>query len=160
MGDIFIGIGSNLNNPKQQVLDAIRHINSIQGVDVTSQSSLYKTSPVGFEDQPDFINAVIAIKFEGNPKLLLKNLLDIEILFGRIRKERNGPRTLDLDILLFKKLHVMKNDLVIPHPRMHERLFVLLPLFEIAPDIIIEPHGPIKDLIKQAPKDVVEKILL
>ena len=91
---------------------------------------------------------------------MLKNLLDIEILFGRIRNERNGPRTLDLDILLFKKLHVMKNDLVIPHPRMHERLFVLLPLFEVAPHIVIEPHGPIKDLIKQAPKDIVEKILL
>ncbi|MFL3023938.1 MAG: 2-amino-4-hydroxy-6-hydroxymethyldihydropteridine diphosphokinase [Methylophilaceae bacterium] len=127
---------------------------------VSSQSSLFKTSPVGFEDQPDFINAVVAIAFAGDPELLLKNLLDIEILFGRIRKERNGPRTLDLDILLFKKLHVMKNDLVIPHPRMHERLFVLLPLFEVAPDIVIEPHGAIKDLIKQAPKDVVEKILL
>ena len=74
MGDIFIGIGSNLNNPKQQVLDAIRHINSIQGVDVSSRSSLYKTSPVGFEDQPDFINAVVAIEFAGDPELLLKNL--------------------------------------------------------------------------------------
>jgi 2-amino-4-hydroxy-6-hydroxymethyldihydropteridine diphosphokinase len=121
---------------------------------------LYKTSPVGFQDQPDFINAVVAIEFTGSPELLLKNLLDIEILFGRIRKERNGPRILDLDILLFKKLHLMKNDLVIPHPRMHERLFVLLPLFEVAPDIVIEPHGPIRDLIKQAPRDVVEKILL
>tara|TARA_B100000035_G_C21036684_1_gene571407 strand:+ start:4087 stop:4569 length:483 start_codon:yes stop_codon:yes gene_type:complete len=160
MGDIFIGIGSNIGDPRQQVLDAITHINSIQGVHISNQSSLYKTSPVGFENQPDFINAVVAIKFAGNPELLLKNLLDIEILFGRIRKERNGPRTLDLDILLFKKLHLMKNNLVLPHPRMHERLFVLLPLFEIAPNIIIKPHGPIKDLIKKAPKDVVEKILL
>ena len=74
MGDIFIGIGSNLNNPKQQVLDAIRHINSIQGVYVSSQSSLFKTSPVGFEDQPDFINAVVAIEFAGDPELFLKNL--------------------------------------------------------------------------------------
>jgi 2-amino-4-hydroxy-6-hydroxymethyldihydropteridine diphosphokinase len=160
MSDIFIGIGSNLNNPKQQVLDAIKHIKTIEGIHVSSQSSLYKTSPVGFEEQPDFINAVVAIEFKGSPELLLKNLLDIEILFGRIRKERNGPRILDLDILLFKKLHLMKNDLVIPHPRMHERLFVLLPLFEVAPEIIIEPHGPIRDLIKQAPRDVVEKILL
>ena len=160
MSSIFIGIGSNLNNPKQQVLDAVRHVNSIEGVNVLSQSSLYKTSPVGFEDQPDFINAVVGIEFTGNPELLLKNLLDIEILFGRIRKERNGPRIIDLDILLFKKLHLMKNDLIIPHPRMHERLFVLLPLFELAPDIVIKPHGPIRDLIKQAPKDVVEKILI
>lgn len=160
MSDIFIGIGSNLNNPKQQVLEAIKQISFINGVTISKKSSLYKTSPVGFEDQPDFINAVVAIEFAGDPELLLKNLLDIEILFGRIRKERNGPRTLDLDILLFKKLHVMKNDLVIPHPRMHERLFVLLPLFEVAPHIVIEPHGPIKDLIKQAPKDIVEKILL
>ena len=102
MSDIFIGIGSNLNNPKQQVLDAIKHINTIEGIHVSSQSSLYKTSPVGFQDQPDFINAVVAIEFTGSPELLLKNLLDIEILFGRIRKERNGPRILDLDILLFR----------------------------------------------------------
>lgn len=160
MSDIFIGIGSNLSNPKQQVLNAVKHISGIDGVRISKQSSLYRTSPVGFKNQPDFINAVVAIEFEGEPELLLKKLLDIESLFGRIRKERNGPRTVDLDILLFKKLHYTKKDLVIPHPRMHERLFVLLPLFEVDPDIIVEPHGPIRDLIKEAPKDVVEKILL
>ena len=75
MGDIFIGIGSNLNNPKQKVLDAIRNINSIQGVVVSSQSSLYKTSPVGFEDQPDFINAVVAISFAVTNSVTFKTLL-------------------------------------------------------------------------------------
>ena len=89
---------------------------------------------------------------------MLKKLLDIEILFGRIRKERNGPRTLDLDILLFKKLHVMKNDLVIPHPRMHERLFVLLPLFEVAPDIVIEPHGALTHIASIYNKPVIDLV--
>lgn len=159
MSDIFIGIGSNLNNPKQQVLEAIKQISFINGVTISKKSSLYKTSPVGLINQPYFINAVIAIKFNESAELLLKKLLEIESLFGRIRREKNGPRTLDLDILLFKKLNIMKNDLVIPHPRMHKRLFVLLPLFEIAPKIILKPHGPIKDLIDKAPKDTVEKIL-
>lgn len=159
MSDIFIGIGSNLNNPKQQVLEAIKQISFINGVTISKKSSLYKTSPVGLINQPYFINAVIAIKFNESAELLLKKLLEIESLFGRIRREKNGPRTLDLDILLFKKLNIMKNDLVIPHPRMHKRLFVLLPLFEIAPKIILKPHGPIKDLIAKAPKDTVEKIL-
>ena len=158
MGDIFIGIGSNLNNPKQQVLDAIKQINSIQGVDVTSQSSLYKTSPVGFEDQPDFINAVIAIEFLGNPELLLKNLLDIEILFGRIRKERNGPRILDLDILLYGEQIISNDRLNIPHPEMTNRAFVLVPLLEIEVDLKVPLLGSVKGLVDRI--DILDLIKL
>ena len=89
---------------------------------------------------------------------MLNHLLEIEGLFGRIRKEKNGPRTLDLDILYLIKLKLRKMILMIPHPRMHQRLFVLLPLQEIAPNIDIGEHGSINDLIHKAPKDIVEKI--
>ena len=158
MKHIFIGIGSNLRNPKRQVLDAINFIANITNINILKKSSLYKTAPVGFVNQPHFINAVISIEFNESPDVLLKYLLEIEKKFGRIRKEKNGPRTLDLDILLFKNMHITKNNLIVPHPRMHERLFVLLPLSEIDPDIEIKPHGLIKKLIAKAPKDIVEKI--
>ncbi len=160
MSGIFIGIGSNQNNPKQLVLESIEKIDAIVDLKITKQSSLYKTSPIGFMDQPDFINAVIEVAYKKSPELLLKNLLEIEVLFGRIRKEKNGPRTLDLDILLFKNIHMNKNNLIIPHQRMHERLFVLLPLHEIAPNIFIEPYGSIKKLISNAPDSTVKKIEL
>ncbi|MBT6392674.1 MAG: 2-amino-4-hydroxy-6-hydroxymethyldihydropteridine diphosphokinase [Nitrosomonadales bacterium] len=158
MKNIFIGIGSNLIDPKKQVLDAINKISTIDGVELLSQSSLYETAPVGILDQPNFINAAIKICFDGSPHKLLNHLLEIEGLFGRIRKEKNGPRTLDLDILLFNKTKIAEDDLMIPHPRMHQRLFVLLPLQEIAPNIDIGEHGSINDLIHKAPKDIVEKI--
>tara|TARA_B110000285_G_scaffold218429_1_gene267841 strand:- start:464 stop:943 length:480 start_codon:yes stop_codon:yes gene_type:complete len=159
MKKIFIGVGSNLIDPKKQVVDAIKKINSIDGINLISQSSLYETAPVGILNQPNFINAVIEVSFNGNPYKLLTYLLEVETIFGRVRKKKNGPRTLDLDILLFNKTTIENDNLMIPHPRMHQRLFVLLPLHEIAPKIQIGHHGSIEDLISKAPKETVEKLL-
>ena len=120
---------------------------------------MYETPPVGFLDQPNFINAVIQISSSINYNNLLIKLLDIELKFGRIRKEKNGPRTLDLDILLFDDLILISESLIIPHPRMHERLFVLIPLLEISPIIQIPKYGSVKNLISGLTMQTIKKVL-
>ena len=147
MHSIFIGLGSNLDNPKQKIKDAIHLINEIDDVNIIATSSLYETPPIGFFEQPNFINAVVQIYSPINHNNLLIKLFDIERIFGRIRKEKNGPRTLDLDILLFDNLILESKSLTIPHPRMHERLFVLIPLLEISPIIQIPKYGSANNLI-------------
>ena len=147
MHSIFIGLGSNLDNPQQKIKDAIHLINEIDDVNITATSSLYETPPVGFLNQPNFINAVVQISSSINCNELLLKLFDIERIFGRVRKEKNGPRTLDLDILLFDDLVLESESLTIPHPRMHERLFVLIPLLEISPIIQIPKYGSANNLI-------------
>mgnify|MGYP000742912637 FL=1 len=146
MSIIFIALGSNLDNPKKQVEDGMLFVSKINGVTLLNKSYLYETSPVGFLDQPNFINAVIKIESDLSPQKLLDKLLKIENIAGRIRINKNGPRTLDLDILLFDDLILNENNLVIPHPRMHERLFVLMPLNDIDSDIVLPDHGPIKHI--------------
>ena len=110
---------------------------------VTRRSSLYSTEPVGFAEQPRFVNAVVELETELGPRELLKALLTVELKFGRDRRAEfaNGPRTLDLDILLFDDLKVSEPGLQIPHPRMFERAFVLAPLSEIAPGIVDAESG-------------------
>jgi len=149
MSNIFIALGSNLKNPKEQVEGAILSIKKIDGVKILSKSNLYETPPFGILDQPNFVNAVIKIDSNLNPYVLLNKLLKIENIAGRIRLDRNGPRTLDLDILLFDNLILNDKNLIIPHPRMHERLFVLLPLKDIDENIVIPNHGSIKHIIKK-----------
>ena len=147
MHSIFIGLGSNLDNPQQKIKDAIILISEIDDVNITATSSLYETPPVGFLNQPNFINAVVKISSSINYNDLLTKLFDIEHIFGRIRKEKNGPRTLDLDILLFDDLILESESLSIPHPRMHERLFVLIPLLEFSPIIKIPKYGSVSNLL-------------
>ena len=159
MHNIFIGLGSNLDNPQQKIKDAIYLINEIDDVNIRATSSLYETSPVGFLEQPNFINAVVKIASSINYNELLINLFDIEHTFGRIRKEKNGPRTLDLDILLFDDLILESESLIIPHPRMHERLFVLIPLLEISPAIHIPKYGSVKDLISGLQIQNIKKVV-
>jgi len=158
MHNIFIGLGSNLDNPQQKIKDAIYLIDKIDGINITATSSLYETPPVGFLDQPNFINAVVQIFSSINYNELLIKLFDIEHTFGRIRKEKNGPRTLDLDILLFDDLILNSESLIIPHPRMHERLFVLIPLLEISPAIHIPKYGSAKDLISELQIQNIKKV--
>jgi 2-amino-4-hydroxy-6-hydroxymethyldihydropteridine diphosphokinase len=158
MHSIFIGLGSNLENPQKKIKDAIQLINKIDDVTINSTSSLYETPPVGFLDQPNFINAVVQISSTINYNELLIKLFDIERIFGRIRKEKNGPRTLDLDILLFDDLILESESLIIPHPRMHERLFVLIPLLEISPAIIIPKYGSASSLVSKLKMQNIKKV--
>tara|TARA_B100000787_G_C16150785_1_gene276475 strand:+ start:179 stop:658 length:480 start_codon:yes stop_codon:yes gene_type:complete len=158
MSIIFIALGSNLDNPKKQVEDGILFVSMIDEVTLLNKSHLYETSPVGFLDQPNFINAVIKIESDLDPHKLLYKLLNIENFAGRVRIDKNGPRTLDLDILLFDDLILNENNLIIPHPRMHERLFVLTPLNDIDSNIVLPIHGPIKHIIKILASENINRI--
>ncbi len=132
----FIALGSNVGNPRKQVETAIKELTDLPKTKLLTASSLYKTKPVGFVDQPFFINAVVEIETTLDPEVLLDTLLDLEKQHGRVRGERHwAPRTLDLDILLYGDEEIDLPHLKIPHPRMHEREFVLVPLAEIAPEI-------------------------
>ncbi len=131
----YIGLGSNLENPQQQILSAIEQLRAIKNTIIKKCSSLYHTKAIGNESQPDFVNAVIEIETTLSPHELLQQLLIIEQQHGRKRIEKWGPRTLDLDILLFDSIVLTTDELTIPHPRMLERAFVLVPLFEIAPEL-------------------------
>ncbi len=144
---VFIGIGSNLENPIQQVQRAFRELDEIADGRLLAISSLYESAPMigegdgGQSGQPAYINAVAKIETTLPPQLLMQRLLDIETRHHRIRTKKNGPRTLDLDILIFDQLRIDTAGLAIPHPRAHQRAFVLHPLLEVAPDLYIPGKG-------------------
>ena len=147
---VFIGVGSNLNHPVQQVLDAIELISGLSELNIKNESSLYQTEPMGPQDQPSYINAAIEVNTSLKPIELLHTLQTIETQQGRTREgEKWGARTLDLDILLFAE-HVSKDPLLtLPHPGLSLRSFVLYPLYEIDKQLNIPGLGPIKQLIEQ-----------
>lgn len=148
MASAYLGIGSNLNNPLYQVQLAITSLKTIPKTHLIKQSSFYTTKPVGFLDQPDFINAVVLLETELSVTELFNVMQLIEIQQGRIRHtEKNGPRTIDLDLLLFANEIIQEDNLVIPHPRMRERVFVLEPLAEISPGLHLPTGENITDLI-------------
>ena len=130
----FIGLGSNLADPGAQILKAYAELGNLPQTRLLSCSSLYRSAPVGYADQPDFINAVAEIETGLAPHALLAALLDMEHRHGRVREFRNAPRILDLDILLYGERIVREVGLDIPHPRMAQRRFVLEPLVAIAPN--------------------------
>lgn len=137
MAEIYIGLGSNVGDKQGNLRVALKVLTSDRGAAVTLRavSSLYRTEPVGFLDQDWFLNAAAQIETQLNPRELLNRLIAIERELGRVRTMRNGPRTIDLDILLWEDLIINEDDLVIPHPRLQDRFFVLEPLVEIAPDV-------------------------
>lgn len=137
----YIGLGSNLGNPQERIAAALDDIAAAPGIVLTRRSSLYRTAPVGLVDQPHFVNAVAAIRTRLGPHRLLATLQDIERRHGRLRALPNGPRTLDLDILIYDDVQSSDSTLTLPHPRCHERAFVLLPLLEVAPDCVIPGRG-------------------
>tara|TARA_B100001013_G_scaffold60365_1_gene31642 strand:+ start:496 stop:978 length:483 start_codon:yes stop_codon:yes gene_type:complete len=143
----YIGLGSNMESPKQQIKSAIKSIAEIPEIQVLKASSLYKSKPVGPRGQNDYINAVIKIETEFMPLELLGYMQDIENQHGRIRKERWGPRTLDLDILIFGKEIIQDKNLTIPHSEIEKRPFVLVPLAEIDSNCLIPGVGVISDLL-------------
>lgn len=146
---VFLGLGSNLDHPDWQVQTAMHEIDEIPDTGLVKVSSLYQTAPVGITDQPPFINAVVQVETTLSPHDLLGHLLAIETRHGRVRNEKNGPRTLDLDILIFNEWRIDDGTLTTPHPRMHERAFVLVPLVEIAPDVYIPGKGYAKEFLAQ-----------
>ena len=130
---VYIGVGSNLDTPENQVRQAFVSLAELPNSILVSQSGLYRSSPMGPSDQPDFINAVAALLTQSNARILLQLLQDIERKQGRVRNgERWGPRTLDLDLLAFGGQIINEDDLIVPHPGIAERNFVLLPWQEIA----------------------------
>jgi 2-amino-4-hydroxy-6-hydroxymethyldihydropteridine diphosphokinase len=138
----YIALGANLGNPVATINDAIDALVALRGCIFLAVSSLYRTAPVGLKRQPDFINAVVCVKTHLGPRELLEELFALEARFGRERTIRNAPRTLDLDLLLHGDTVQDDPAATLPHPRMHERAFVLAPLVEIAPDVVIPGRGP------------------
>ncbi len=135
----YIGLGSNLASPVHQLEQALEAIDMHSQMVLTANSHFYSSSPMGPQDQPDYVNAVCKIKTSLTPQELLSTLQDIENKQGRKRiGDRWGPRTLDLDILLFNDLALKTNELTLPHYGMQEREFVLVPLFEISPELIMQ----------------------
>ena len=139
----YVALGSNLGDPVRTIEDAIDAMAALRGSLLTAISSLYRTAPVGLPDQPEFINAVAKLETDLAPEALLDALHEIEQRFGRVRAERNGPRTLDLDLLLYDDQFIDLPRLTLPHPRLHLRAFVLQPLAEIAPDLAIPGRGTV-----------------
>lgn len=137
----FIALGSNLASPANQIRQALLALSELPDSTLVASSKLYQNPPQGLLNQPDFINAVAELKTHLAPETLLAALLAIEQQHNRVRTEKNGPRTLDLDLLLYGNEQIDQANLTVPHPRMTERAFVIYPLAEIAPDLIL-PHGP------------------
>lgn len=150
MTHAWIGLGSNLGAPERQIDHALRELSLLARSRLVAVSSLYRSLPWGDPDQDDYVNAVAALDTLLPPRVLLEQLLRIEQAHGRERNEqrRNGPRTLDLDLLLYGEERCHSPGLTLPHPRMHERAFVLLPLAELAPELVIPGHGTVKSLLK------------
>jgi 2-amino-4-hydroxy-6-hydroxymethyldihydropteridine diphosphokinase len=146
----YVGLGSNLGDPQQQVARAFGALAVLPDSRLYARSACYRSLPWGDPDQGDFINAVAVIDTMLTPRQLLAQLLDIERRHGRDRSSgrRNGPRTLDLDLLLHGDTQIDEPGLQLPHPRLHERAFVLLPLAEIAPDLVIPGQGAVNTLLK------------
>ena len=143
MKTAYVALGANIGDPTATVLAAFAALANLTDSRVVHTSSLYRTAPVGLTNQPDFINAVAMLETGLAPEELLDALLDLEARFGRVRRDRNGPRTLDLDLLLYNDIELDLPRLILPHPRLHLRAFVLHPLAEIAPDLAIPGRGSV-----------------
>ena len=154
----YIGLGSNLENPEQQVRRALATLESMRELGLQRASSLYRSAPVGHAEQPDFVNAVALLTTALAPEALLAVLLAIEKDFGRERSYRDAPRILDLDLLLYDTLQTDIPGLCLPHPRMHQRAFVLAPLVELAPDCIIPGLGAAAQWLARSATQRVDRL--
>lgn len=148
MATVYLGLGSNISGPVQQIKRALKSLSLVPDVCIHAQSSLYLNPPMGPAQQPDYVNAVVCIKTGHSPIQLLDKIQALEAQQGRKRGLRWGPRSLDLDILLYDELLIESERLKIPHPGLCERNFVLYPLLEIAPKLTIPGRGHISDLVK------------
>jgi 2-amino-4-hydroxy-6-hydroxymethyldihydropteridine diphosphokinase len=155
----FVGLGSNLADPVAQVSGALDALGKLPQTRITRRSSLYRSAPVGYLDQPDFINAVAQLETELTPRALLDALLALEQECGRTREFCNAPRTLDLDVLLYDDLIHHEHGLTIPHTQMHLRAFVLQPLLEIAPGCVIPGVGAAAEAASRCKDQQLEKLI-
>lgn len=133
----YLGLGANLGDKQKTIRHALQELNALPTIKVVAVSSLYQSAPVGITDQPDFINAAAAIETTSTARELLAQVLRLEQKLGRVRAVRWGPRTIDIDILAFADQTVQQPDLTIPHPRLEERAFALVPLAELAPGLCL-----------------------
>ena len=149
----YIAVGSNIGNPLQNCTEAIHKISKKDYIKIISKSSFYQTSPIGDIKQECFVNSVVKINTSLDPEILLSYLLGIETQMGRVRKEKWGPRIIDLDLLFYDSLILNKEALTIPHPELQKRNFVLIPLSEIAENLI---HPNLKKTIKTLLKESMD----
>jgi len=156
----YVGIGANVGDVETTIAEAMWQLDSMPQTSIRSQSRLYRTPPWGNTDQPPFVNAVVELQTRLTPRVLLDQLLDIEIRFGRDRSEGEkwGPRELDLDLLIFGNEQLDEPGLHVPHPHLHERAFVLVPLAEIAPKLDIAGVGRVADLVAAVDTSGIEPI--
>jgi 2-amino-4-hydroxy-6-hydroxymethyldihydropteridine diphosphokinase len=153
----YVGLGANLDGPRRQLEQALVELAGLPDTRLVRQSSFYRTRPIGYAEQPDFVNAVAQLETGLAAERLLAELHAIEARHGRERSFANAPRTLDLDLLLHGNTVISSETLKLPHPRMHERAFVLAPLVEIAPDAAIPGRGLARDLLAACTDQRVER---
>lgn len=159
MSRALVALGGNLDDPVRRLPRVMAELDELPRTQLLRASSLYRTAPVGHADQPDFINAVALVETALPPPALMAELLAMEARHGRRRGARNGPRTLDLDLLLYDDRVLDDSFVTLPHPRMHQRAFVLTPLLEIMPEAVIPRHGGIQPLLAAcADKDMVIRL--
>ena len=149
----YIGLGSNLGDKAGYLNKALELLDVAPGVRVKKVASFYRTEPLGVTGQDWFLNTVAEIETDLSPEALLDLLLDVEAQLGRVRTERWGPRTLDLDLLLFGEEEIQSARLTVPPPRLAGRAFVLVPLAELAPDLVIPGHGPAAALARELARE-------
>lgn len=152
----YIGLGANLGDAIATIKRAATEISTLPGISSLALSSLYRSAPVDASG-PDYINAVARIHTVMTADELLRALQGVELLHGRLRPYRNAPRSLDLDLLLYGDERIHSADLIVPHPRMHERAFVLQPLLELSPDIQLE-QGPVQSLLNACCGQMIERL--
>ena len=154
----FVGLGANLGEPAAQLARALEELAALPETRLLARSSLYRSAAVGTGPQPDYVNAVAEVETGLGPRELLEALLAVERRHGRSREYPNAPRTLDLDVLMYEDLQCHEHGLTLPHPRMHERLFVLLPLLEVAPGCSIPGRGPAAGFLAATAGQAVRKL--
>jgi 2-amino-4-hydroxy-6-hydroxymethyldihydropteridine diphosphokinase len=154
----YIGLGSNQGEPRAQVDRAFAELASLPATQLAARSPLYRSAPLDAPGQPDFVNAVAAVDTELSAAQLLEALQTIESRHGRERAHRNAPRTLDLDLLLFGDTAFASPTLTLPHPRMHERAFVLLPLLDLDPRAEVPGRGSARTLLRACAAQRIERI--
>jgi 2-amino-4-hydroxy-6-hydroxymethyldihydropteridine diphosphokinase len=150
-----LALGSNLEDPEAQVTRGFDEIAALPETKLLARSRLYRTAPVGYANQPDFVNACALVETQLTPRALLSALLAVEQNHGRVRGVPNGPRTLDLDIVLYGDRVIDEPGLQVPHPRAHERAFVLEPLLDVWPDAVVPGRGRASELVVPAKAGVV-----
>jgi len=156
---VYVGLGSNLDNPIAQLRTAKSALSMLPRTRLERCSSFYRTVPVGYAEQSDFLNAVCRLSTELDPAMLVEHLLAIEVQHGRVeRKQKWGPRILDLDLLLYDQSVMSTPGVTVPHPRLHERAFVLYPLSELDRDLIVPGRGKVAELLVSCREQKIEKI--